>query len=375
MSDSYCTNYPGFQGVISTLSFVKNEVLLEFLENYCLKELDKALYLREFSKLFVWCASYENGSADNPWECVLTSEQFKLLKQNGHFVVAVMFCRRSFQNSEVALIQIIDTRVRGHNLASALIYEFVRQNKTKTRPIEIALPQEVVIGATGFWAKWFRRNYSHYADELSVKQSALLKILETLRTEFRLFTEELRWDTLYEQGCAEETELQKYDEAQKWAVKNQDTLGKWIVTHLDESDWDVRLTDTVHEMMLSVKRKYNNTCEEQKCNSNRKRKNDEMLEQIVFMRVDQGHPLLRDSAPFYEFKAGAFPKEALWLLDEEQQKLTGLGKDECICDFVKRFLIPHGTPKALSEYQWVRYPKQTDISVLDITKIACKHDF
>ena len=168
--DSFCVK-------ICELFVTKKEVLYEFIENYIRDHTEERSLLYNLSNLYVMVASAATKdvlrTGELQWEDVMSSKEFAYLSENRFMIVGVIHISSTIY-PDVDLIEWIDTRIRGLNIAKHMIRRYETSFTDK-----ILLPREIIPSAANYWQK-----------ELDVND------VDDIITEYPLLKDEFIWDTL-----------------------------------------------------------------------------------------------------------------------------------------------------------------------------------
>lgn len=197
----------------------KREVHVEFITN-CLMKSDAHLFA-EYSYMYILVAHGPPDRASEPyeksWKDLLNPEQCDLMRRNHGFVVGYMLMTIEHPK-DVHLIECVDTRVAGCNIADAMIRKYENEVAMIAAPhnslvgIQIlpkcVLPKEITVKAVGYWKKFFERRYEVRSSERleEIKSYANLKRYVLWDHLYSLYKEEectqkgvsLECDVLYE---------------------------------------------------------------------------------------------------------------------------------------------------------------------------------
>jgi hypothetical protein len=148
----------------------KREVHMEFITN-CLMKSDAHLFA-DYSYIHILVAhgppERRNETHQPCWKDLLNPEQCELMKRNHGFVVGYMLMATE-SPKDVHLIECIDTRVPGYNIAEAMIHKYENEVATITSsnesftPVKLlpkcVLPKEITRHAAKYWKRFFEKRY------------------------------------------------------------------------------------------------------------------------------------------------------------------------------------------------------------------------
>lgn len=148
----------------------KREVHLEFISNCLMKS--AAHLFADYSYIYILVAhgppERRTAPHESCWIDLLSQEQCALMRRNNGFILGYMLM--SIESpKDVYLIECIDTRVSGCNIAEAMIHKYENEvamissadnnlMSVKTLP-KCVLPREITQNAVFYWKKFFEKRY------------------------------------------------------------------------------------------------------------------------------------------------------------------------------------------------------------------------
>jgi hypothetical protein len=122
-----------------------------------------------------------------PWKQILKKKQYNLLMKNGAYIVGYMLMYKWFTPDDRGyhLIDFIDTRVRGFNLASLIMKRY------KEKEGYNAFPHYIIYSSAGYWYKYFCKEYFPYCD--ADDYVTINKFIE----EYDINKKELQWQEIF----------------------------------------------------------------------------------------------------------------------------------------------------------------------------------
>lgn len=130
---------------------LKYETITEFITNYIQHHPNKTTLLGNLSNLYVLVAS-ENShcilrDGENKWDNFLDPDQLKYLKQNGQYILGLILLGKKLKTG-FRIIDFIDTRLRGYNLANYMMLKYNKSNDM------MLIPGEIIETSVEFWKRY-----------------------------------------------------------------------------------------------------------------------------------------------------------------------------------------------------------------------------
>jgi hypothetical protein len=132
--------------IFKDLSFLKigeligdSRMIEEFVKNYILKQDNiyfKAALLKNLNDVYILYTKpcYRSALRDNElwWDSYMTPEMYKEFNESNGIILAYMLLTKPNKHrASYMFIDIIDTRLKGHNLAEMLMSRYERVNRKK----------------------------------------------------------------------------------------------------------------------------------------------------------------------------------------------------------------------------------------------------
>lgn len=144
IEDALCGPLNKFNGILPS------GVIYEFINNYVKGHTEENSLLVNLSNLYVMIASYGSEryvkSNEFRWKDAMDNVEYCLLSKHKYMIVGVMNISSS-SYSDVELIEWIDTRVRGKNIAYYMMDKYMNDTD------KYLVPREIVPSAKGYWDK------------------------------------------------------------------------------------------------------------------------------------------------------------------------------------------------------------------------------
>lgn len=135
-----------------------DEWIKEFLNECIYKHPNSSLLLRNMSDIYVLLAlkgsdNYVNeDKGEKKWIEIMNNDQYELLTKNGYYVLGYILIGDIDNANDVHYIDIIDTRLRGHNLAEYMIDQYMKN-------ISFVVPQKIIQSSAKYWKQIFNNVY------------------------------------------------------------------------------------------------------------------------------------------------------------------------------------------------------------------------
>lgn len=144
-------------GKISDFSSFGSDFLEEFLNRYINNHVNKSCLLFRLSNIYVLIGMKSSDKIvkkdEKKWIEIMEEDEYKYLNKNKYYVLGYILIRgKSKGNSNNHYIDMIDTRLRGHNIAKHMISEY---EKYILNNESILLPYEIIPSSADYWKKYF----------------------------------------------------------------------------------------------------------------------------------------------------------------------------------------------------------------------------
>ena len=141
---------------------LKYETIMEFITNYIQLQTNKCLLLSNISNLYVLVAKKSSYSGSNVegklWDNFLNTDQLNYLNENGEYILGYILLGEKLEGYQV--VDYIDTRLRGCNLA-----EFMMKKYNKINRVEV-IPGEIIDSSLNYWKRYLGVEYTCDVDSL-----------------------------------------------------------------------------------------------------------------------------------------------------------------------------------------------------------------
>lgn len=136
-----------------------SSAIREFLENTVLKHVNSSWLIRRFSDIYVLIASKSSDDLskedEKNWVDILSSEQAELINKNHYFVLGFILINDTYSNNNVHFIDLIDSRVKGYNIAKLMLEKYEREYCKSECSL---LPLEIIENSKYYWYKYFKHD-------------------------------------------------------------------------------------------------------------------------------------------------------------------------------------------------------------------------
>ena len=138
--------------------------MIEFVKNFVMPHINSSIILQHLSDIYVLVLIKASEGITRDGEVglkdILSKDQYKLLNDNNHFIVGFMMINKTAfygykHTDKTHLIDMIETRVRGWNLASYMMYQY----ETWIHNDRVSLyPASLTKESAGYWYKYYDIN-------------------------------------------------------------------------------------------------------------------------------------------------------------------------------------------------------------------------
>jgi len=139
----------------------------EFLEyikrDETLTEDTKEYILSNLSNIYTLSAVYAMDY-HSEWKYVLNKKQHEKYEKNEEYIIGYMILNPQISGKGVYFIEYIETRITQHNLATYMIRKYEELMWQQHEKTIVCLPHAIDIYSSGFWKKYFEREY--YIDSM-----------------------------------------------------------------------------------------------------------------------------------------------------------------------------------------------------------------
>ena len=171
----------------------QEKVFLDYIEN--IKNLpgsDRMELIRNQSNVYLLIGRKASDGyireGEKSWEDILPADKYKTLCDNDYIVLA--FLLPTVKDDTLHYINLIDTFVKGLNLAKLIIDKYQEYNNDV-----YAIPKEIISSSAKYWArKYF---YCEIIDEETGKKYYDKSIIDDFIKDYELDENELLWDELF----------------------------------------------------------------------------------------------------------------------------------------------------------------------------------
>lgn len=145
---------------ICDLNTITYEIIYEFIKNYICKCPDKGILLKNLSNIYVLYGMQNSDnyvkSTEKKWKDILNDEQYEIMQKNNYYILGfILIDKKKSKNDKVHYIGLIDTRVKGYNIAELMINKYEKSYEN----IKL-LPYEIIETSTKYWQKYFGNYFS-----------------------------------------------------------------------------------------------------------------------------------------------------------------------------------------------------------------------
>jgi hypothetical protein len=150
-------------GKAKHISDLKYEALVEFNEDYISNHPNKRILFGKLGELYIMCANKDSelyvGDGEAKWSDILTESQYQKLSENSSLILGYMLVSdKKYPDRNYYTIDLIDTRLGGHNIAKILIKKFKQDMKKKNAAKGIpeddifVVPDKIIQSSVGYWS-------------------------------------------------------------------------------------------------------------------------------------------------------------------------------------------------------------------------------
>lgn len=125
----------------------------------------KEYILSNLTNIYTLSAIYTQ-EFDEDWKDVLGKKQYAKYMQNEEYIIGYMIINPMISGKGIDFIEYIDTRITHNNLATYMIKKYEDNMFLEKEKSVMCLPHVIDIYSSGFWKKYFEREY--YIDSMDL---------------------------------------------------------------------------------------------------------------------------------------------------------------------------------------------------------------
>lgn len=144
-------------GKLSDYQYCGTEFLEEFLDRYVNKHVNKIWLMFQLSNLYVLIGRKSSDNivmeSEKKWVEIMPPDEYQYMEKNKRYILGYILIRgESKGNKKNHYIDLIDTRLKGHNLAHHMIEQYERSMLNNNG---LLLPYEIIESSKNYWKNYF----------------------------------------------------------------------------------------------------------------------------------------------------------------------------------------------------------------------------